>query len=111
ISVILIALYGLSLVFTLRTHRHLFTPVPKRERGPHWGTRTAVAVLFGATAGVAVLSEWLVGAVQPAAKALGMSELFVGVIVVAVIGNAAEHATAVMVARRGQMGLALQIGI
>src|SRR3954453_20747289 len=111
IAVVLIVLYGLSLVFTLRTHHHLFTQVPKEEHGQHWGPRTAVVVLLGATASVAVLSEWLVGAVEPAAKAMGMNELFVGVIVVAIIGNAAEHATAVLVARRGRMGLALQIGV
>ena len=111
IAVVLIALYGLQLLFTLRTHRHLFTPVPKEEDEPAWGTRRAAAVLLGATVGVAVLSEWLVGAVEPAAKALGMNDLFVGVVVVAVIGNAAEHATAVLMARRGRMGLALQIGV
>jgi Ca2+:H+ antiporter len=110
ISVVLIALYGLSLLFTLRTHRHLFTPAPDDDR-PHWGATTAAGVLVLATAGVAVLSEWLVGAIEPAAKSLGMTDLFVGVVVVAAIGNAAEHATAVLVARRGRMGLALQIGV
>jgi Ca2+:H+ antiporter len=111
IAVVLIVLYALSLVFTLRTHRHLFTAVPKGGDGPRWGTGVAIVVLLGATAALAVLSEWLVGAVQPAARAMGMNDLFVGVIVVAVIGNAAEHATAVIMARRGNIGLALQIGI
>jgi len=111
IAVILIALYGLSLLFTLRTHRHLFTTVPGDGGEPDWGTRRATLILLAATAALAVLSEWLVGAVRPAARATGMNDLFVGVIVVAVIGNAAEHATAVMMARRGRIGLALQIGI
>lgn len=111
ISVILIVLYGLSLLFTLRTHRHLFTTVPKDGGEPTWGTRRAIAMLFVATVPLAVLSEWLVGAVRPAARELGMNDLFIGVIVVAVIGNAAEHATAVIMARRGKIGLALQIGI
>jgi Ca2+:H+ antiporter len=112
ISVVLIVLYALSRVFTLGTHRHLFTPAPKGDRHePHWGTRRALVVLVLSTAAVAVLSEWLVGAVQPAAKSLGLNDLFIGVVVVAIIGNAAEHATAVLVARRGRMGLALQIGV
>jgi Ca2+:H+ antiporter len=111
IAVVLIVLYGLSLLFTLRTHHHLFTPIPKDGGEPRWGPRRAAGVLLAATAGVAVLSEWLVGAVRPAAAALGLNDLFIGVIVVAVIGNAAEHATAVWMARRGKIGLALQIGI
>jgi Ca2+:H+ antiporter len=110
IAVVLIALYGLSLLFTLRTHRHLFTPVPDDER-PRGGPGRAALVLVLATAGVAVLSAWLVAAIKPAAKSLGLTDLFVGVILMAAIGNAAEHTTAVLVARRGRMGLALQIGV
>jgi len=73
--------------------------------------RTAVMVLLGATALVAWMSELLVHAVEPATKALGLTEVFVGVIAVAIIGNAAEHSTAVLVAMRNQMDLAFNIAI
>jgi Ca2+:H+ antiporter len=60
---------------------------------------------------VAFLSEWLVAAVEPAAHALGMNNIFVGVIVVAVVGNAAEHSTAILVAARDKMDLAIQVAV
>jgi Ca2+:H+ antiporter len=118
IAVVLAAAYGLGLLFSLRTHKHLFTGA--EEAGPtattgtpghRWGVGRSLLVLAGATAGVAVLSEWLVGAVEKAAEALGMTPVFVGVIVVAVVGNAAEHSTAVWMAWKNRMGLAVQIAV
>jgi Ca2+:H+ antiporter len=115
IAIILAVTYVLSLVFTLRTHRHLFADPeaagaePGRE--PEWGRRTALLVLAGATALIAVISEFLVGALDGARAALGMTELFVGVIVVAVIGNAAEHSTAVVMALKNKMDLAVNIAV
>ena len=73
--------------------------------------RTAVMVLVGATALVAWMSELLVHAVEPATKALGFTEVFVGVIALAIIGNAAEHSTAVLVAMKNQMDLAYNIAV
>jgi Ca2+:H+ antiporter len=125
IAVVLVLVYGLSLLFALRTHAHLYAGEGGTDAGghvagetagtpheePEWGVRTALLVLLAATAGVAFLSEWLVAAVEPAAHALGMNNIFVGVIVVAVVGNAAEHSTAVLVAVRGKMDLAIQIAV
>jgi Ca2+:H+ antiporter len=118
IAVILAVVYALSLVFTLRTHQHLFdgtehqppttTGEPERKE---WGVGFSLGVLVAATIGVAVMSEWLVGTVEVAAHALGMSTVFVGVIVVAVIGNAAEHSTAVWMAWKNRMDLAVQIAV
>src|SRR5205823_1152306 len=94
IAVILAVTYLLSLVFTLRTHRHLFAADGAPEWGPdekpvpEWGRGVALTVLVSATLGVGVMSEFLVGSVEQAARALGMSDVFVGVIVVAIIGNA-----------------------
>lgn len=122
ISVVLLVLYGLNLWFTLRTHAHLFTgcradsgggkaggPHPPESDGPGWGVGSAVGVLVGATVAVAVLSEWLVGALEPAAAALGMTQVFVGVVVVAIVGSAAEHVTAARMALHDKMDVALQI--
>jgi Ca2+:H+ antiporter len=118
ISILLAVTYALSLVFSLRTHSHLFagsegaaeadtTHTPQ----PQWSRRTSLLVLIGSTALVALLSEFLVGSVEGARQALGMSEVFVGVIVVAVIGNAAEHSTAVLMAIKNKMELAVQIAV
>ncbi len=114
IAVILALMYLLSLWFTLRTHRSLFAgPESEAEQHhqPEWSVRTALIVLLAATAGVALMSEFLVGSVQEAAASLGMNRIFIGVIVVAVIGNAAEHSTAVLVAMKNQMDLAVTIAV
>jgi Ca2+/Na+ antiporter len=93
IAVVLFLTYIASLVFTLKTHRAAYATgvVEDTEASSHW---PAVATLLGATAGVAWMSELLVGTVSTAAHQFGMSNLFVGVVVIAVIGNAAEHFSA-----------------
>jgi Ca2+:H+ antiporter len=111
IAVVLFVAYVLSLLFSLKTHAHLYAGA-HRDHGPANGTvRAALAKLLAATALVAWMSEILVGAVAEASHVLGLTEVFVGVIVVAVIGNAAEHSTAVLVALKDQMDLALNIAI
>jgi Ca2+:H+ antiporter len=113
ISVVLLVLYLLSLLFSLRTHAHLYAGEEDAAHGeePAWSPRVAGAVLVGATVVVAVLSEILVESLSGASEALGLSRLFVGVIVVAIVGNAAEHSTAVVMALRDEMDLALQISV
>ena len=115
IAAILAVMYLLSLLFSLLTHRHMFAgPEVEQEvhaEPPEWSILTSVIVLLIATAGVAVMSEKLVGTVEHAGAALGMNHVFVGVIVIAVIGNAAEHSTAVLVAMKDQMDLAVTIAI
>jgi Ca2+:H+ antiporter len=117
IAIVLIITYVLSLVFTLRTHSHLYTGgVDERTEqeaiGTHgWSQTRSIITLLAATALVAVMSEFLVGAVEETSKKLGLTEVFVGVILVAIIGNAAEHSTAVLVALKNKMDLALNIAI
>ena len=113
IAVILAVVYILSLIFTLRTHQHLFAgpECDEPDSGKGWSKRTAFIVLLAATAGVAYMSELLVHSVEAAAHSLGMNDVFIGVIVVAVIGNAAEHSTAVMMAVKNKMDLAITIAI
>lgn len=116
IAAVLLVIYGLSLVFSLRTHRALFTGAggdvetiePDRRIRP---LGRAVLVLLVATGLIAWMSEILVGSVEQAARDLGMTDLFLGVIVVAIIGNAAEHGTAVVAARKDRMDLSLGIAI
>jgi Ca2+:H+ antiporter len=114
IAAILLATYVLSLIFSLVTHRDLFggEEAPAHEHdGPLWSVATATTVLAVATTLVAIMSEFLVGSIEAARAGLGLTEVFVGVIVVAVIGNAAEHSTAVTVAMKNQMDLSLGIAV
>ncbi|HEX6406071.1 MAG TPA: calcium/proton exchanger [Gemmatimonadales bacterium] len=111
VAVILLFTYGLSLLFTLKTHRCLFWSESPPMEGPVWTVKKAGLVLAGATVGVAIESELLVHAATEATKALGLTETFLGLIIVPLIGNAAEHATAIVVARKGKMDLALQIAL
>jgi len=114
ISVILLVVYVLSLAFTLITHKQLFGGEGREAHGGEeqpWTVGKSIAVLAGATALIAWISEILVGSVQHAADNFGMTSVFVGVIIVAIIGNAAEHSTAILVARKNRMDLALGIAI
>jgi Ca2+:H+ antiporter len=117
ISVILIVTYGLSLLFSLHTHKRLIAAesevAAEREEHGHapWPVGRALAILLGATALVAWVSEILVGSVEHAAETFGMTEVFVGVFVVAIVGNAAEHSSAILVAIKNRMDLSLAIAI
>ena len=114
ISVLLLAVYVMFLLFSLRTHSALFSGFSVPDDGEHlepWPLGRAIAVLAGATVAVAWLSEILVGAIEPSAHELGLSNIFVGVFVVAILGNAAEHATAVTAALKNRMDLSLSIAI
>jgi Ca2+:H+ antiporter len=112
IAVVLFVTYILSLIFTLKTHKDLFmgTSHEHQESSP-MKPKTGVLILVVATGLIAWMSEILVHAVEPASKAVGLTEIFVGVIVVAIIGNAAEHSTAVLVAMKNQMDLAYNIAV
>jgi Ca2+:H+ antiporter len=114
ISLILFIIYALSLLFTLRTHRHLFAgdSHSASDLGEQpWSKRASVTVLTVVTCLVALMSEMLIGALDPAAHRLGLTQVFVGVILVALVGNAAEHSTAVMVAVKNKMDLAYGIAV
>jgi Ca2+:H+ antiporter len=116
VAIVLLVSYGLGLVFSLKTHRGLFNPGHGADDEPQghagmWSVRKAVTAL--AIAGVAVggMSEILVDSISEAAQTIGLSEFFVGVIVVAIVGNAAEHWVAVLVAAKDKMDLAVNIAI
>jgi Ca2+:H+ antiporter len=111
VAIVLIATYVAGLFFSLKTHRALFNPEYGDEDSWGWSTRTSVLALAGAGVLVGVMSEVLVGSIEEASHAVGLSEFFIGVIVVAIVGNAAEHWVAVLVARKDKMDLAVNIAI
>jgi Ca2+:H+ antiporter len=112
-AVILLLSYGGGLLFSLRTHRDLFNPPHAEEDhvGEPWPVRRAVTMLAGAGVAVGVMSEILVGSISEAAEQIGLSAFFVGVIVVAIVGNAAEHWVAIYFALRDKMDLAVNIAV
>ncbi len=112
IALVLFVTYICTLVFSLRTHRDLFVgDAGDQHEGPVWSKTKSLVVLLIATIFVAWLSEFLVGSVEAARESFGLTEVFVGVIVVAIIGNAAEHSTAVVMAWKNKMDLSLGIAI
>jgi Ca2+:H+ antiporter len=117
-SFVLLAVYALGLLFTLRTHKHLFTrPHAESEEDKPgiggiegaWSVKKSVLVLLGASVGIGVVAELLVGSAEKMAHSFGWSPIFVGVILLAIIGNAAEHSTAILMALRDDMDTAMTI--
>ena len=130
VAVVLMAVYALTLLFSMKTHAYLYDVgiaeeevVSIEREEPSTETtieaeahetpnlKLWVAVLLGATLAVAIESEFLVGTLEIASQQLGLSELFTGVIILPVIGNAAEHATAVTVALKNKMDLSLNVAV
>jgi Ca2+:H+ antiporter len=112
-AVVLIATYVIGLFFSLRTHRDLFNPhyEGEEEDTMGWSVRRSVILLAVAGAAVGLMSEVLVGSISEASESIGISEFFVGVIVVAIVGNAAEHWVAILVAFKNKMDLAVNIAV
>ncbi|MBH0178373.1 MAG: calcium/proton exchanger [Nitrospira sp.] len=114
IAIVLFLIYGLSLAFSLKTHRHLFEGESHdaHDLGEEpWSYRMSLGVLAAVAILIGVMSEMLVGSIEPAAHTLGLTQIFVGVILVALVGNAAEHSTAVLMAMKNKMDLALGIAV
>lgn len=117
ISVILILLYLAALFFKLVTHRGVYQPSereggePHEEEIPEWTKKKAITVLALATLAVAFVSEKLVHTFSEVGETFGWSELFIGVIIVAIVGNAAEHASAIIMAYKNKMDVAVEIAV
>jgi Ca2+:H+ antiporter len=115
IAVVLFITYCLGLVFTLRTHRDVSGMDAQPESGagaqPSPSKKRSVLTLLAATAAVAVVSEVMVSSVQATARDLGFTQLFVGVVIVAFIGNAAEHYSAIVMAAHDKMDAAISIAV
>jgi Ca2+:H+ antiporter len=114
VACVLILSYAAGLFFSLRTHARLFNPHEEEssiEGRGSWSTRRSVLALAIAGALVGLLSEILVGSIEETSHSIGLSEFFIGAIIVAIVGNAAEHWVAVLVAYKNKMSLAVNIAI
>jgi Ca2+:H+ antiporter len=112
VSAVLVALYFGSLIFSLRTHEDLFRSVEgAEEEPPLWKKRTAFGALIACTLAVAFESEMLVGSIDPVVAKWHVSKVFLGIILIPLVGNAAEHSTAVMMALKNKMDISLNIAI
>ncbi len=111
VGLVMLVTYVASLLFSLRTHRPLMRATDEEVEQPELSSRDAVLLLLVATALTSVAAEVLVGSIEHAATALGLSDLFVGAVVVAIVGNAAEHFSAVVFARRDHMDLSVGIAL
>jgi Ca2+:H+ antiporter len=113
VALVLLVSYAAGLWFSLKTHRSVFNPFggEGEEEAHHWPVRRAAIYLALSAVAVGVMSEILVGSISDASEDIGLSEFFVGVFVVAIVGNAAEHWVAVLVAAKDKMDLAVNIAI
>lgn len=115
----LIGTYGLALVFSLKTHKDLYNPGDEStvedsggaETGPVWSVRRAILVLLIATIGVGLVSEILASTIDETGQKWGLSKVFLGVIILPIFGNAAEHSTAILVAMKNKMDLSVGIAL
>jgi Ca2+:H+ antiporter len=110
VAVVLIVIYAAGLLFSLLTHRRLFEAAAEHEP-VEWPARTAGIVLLGSTILVALESHYLVGSIEAAQEALHINPLFIGLIIVPIIGNAAEHASAVVMAAKDKMDVSVHIAL
>src|SRR5262245_33010005 len=116
IAVLLLVVYVLYLVFSLKTHPGVFASAEGGhghgdEHGPAWSMPRALASLVGASLLAAWMSEVLVGAAEGTGKALGMSDIFIGIVFLAIVGGAAESGSAIAVARKNKMDLSVGIAL
>lgn len=115
-AAVVLLLYVLSIIYTLRTPRrehpgHESLEEELAHEGPHWSTGRALSIMALAVVGLAFMSEFLVGSLDAVTKTFGLTEFFVGIILVPIIGNVAEHLVAVQVAMKNQMDLSLSIAL
>jgi Ca2+:H+ antiporter len=110
VSVLMLMSYFASLWFALRTHAHFYLAQVEHYESK-WSLRNAIIILLLASVAVGWISDILVRSIEPVAVRFGLTQLFIGVVIVAVVGNAAEHSSAIVMAARNKMDLALQITI
>jgi Ca2+:H+ antiporter len=108
---IMLVIYIFGLYFSFVTHKDIYGTEDHEEGLSKWSLKKAISVLLVTTVMIALESEFLVGAIAPATQTWGISEFFVGIILIPIVGNAAEHSTAIWMARKNKMNVALEIAI
>jgi Ca2+:H+ antiporter len=111
VAVIMFTIYILSIYFSFFTHKDVFGTEHEAASEGKWSFKKAIGVLVGSTVLIALESEFLVGSIESVTSTFGLSQLFVGIIVIAIIGNAAEHSTAIIMAAKNKMDIAMEIAI
>ena len=111
VAVVMILIYGLSLFFSFSTHKDIYSSTKEEEGHAKWSLNKSIFILVISTVLIAIESEFLVNGIEPITESLGWSQFFVGIILIPIIGNAAEHSTAVVMARKDKMDVALEIAI
>lgn len=111
VAVVMFLIYLLSLYFSFFTHKDIYSVEHEEEGKAKWPLKKAIAVLVGATILIALESEFLVSAVEPMTESLGLSKFFIGIILIPIIGNAAEHSTAIIMAMKNKMDVSVEIAI
>lgn len=111
VSIILIIAYFLWLLFSMVTHKNELADDAGEHGEAPWSKRTSILFLVLATAMVALVSEWMVGTLEEFAHDFGLTELFLGTFVIAIVGNAAEHSAAIMLAMKNKIGAAVEIAV
>lgn len=110
VAIVMIVIYMLSLYFSFNTHKHIYTTATE-EGTAKWSLKKSITILVIATVLIAIESEFLVDGIESITTSLGWSEFFVGIILIPIIGNAAEHSTAVVMALKDKMDVSLEIAI
>jgi Ca2+:H+ antiporter len=111
VSALLIATYLLSMVFSLKTHSYLFRAKEEKGGKPKWGRNLSLGILLVSTIALGLVSEVFVGQVESVAKNFGLTELFIGAIIVALVGNAAEHLAALFFALKNNIDLSMNVTV
>jgi Ca2+:H+ antiporter len=113
VAVVMMVLYGLGILYSLKMPNEspMTYPSTEEQGKPHWTLRQALIVLALSTAAVVWLSEMLVGATESVVSSLGLSEFFLGIILIPIVGNVAEHFVSVQVAMRNKMELSVEIAV
>ncbi len=111
VAIVMITIYILSLIFSFFTHKDIYIVNSEEETSAKWSLKKAILILIISTVLIAIESEFLVSGIEDITKSLGLSEFFVGIIIIPIIGNAAEHSTGVVMALKNKMDVALEIAI
>jgi Ca2+:H+ antiporter len=111
VAIIMFSIYLLSLYFSFHTHKDIYSVDHSQESFSKWSLKKAISVLIGVTVLISIESEFFVGAIEPMSRNAGISDFFIGIILVPIIGNAAEHSTAITMAYKNKMDVSMEIAL